>query len=109
MNKSGLSRMRGVVIHWYQSEARSSHCAAATVGQPMSTWKPAIALPKTKPFGKVPMTGASGGVVGGDGVVGAAVGAGEPLAGAPLVGSLADDPHAPRLTAAAIAAARIAT
>ncbi len=34
MWRSGLSRIRFVVIHWYQSEARSSHSAAGMVGQP---------------------------------------------------------------------------
>src|SRR5207249_342544 len=40
------------VIHWYQSEFLSSHSAAGTVGQPISTWKPAMAAPKRKPSGK---------------------------------------------------------
>src|SRR4051812_20040760 len=69
MKRSGLPVMRGVVIHWYQSEARSSHCAAGVVGQPMSTWKPAMAVPKTKSLGNVPMTGTSPGLSGADGAV----------------------------------------
>src|SRR3954467_11346157 len=38
----------GVVTHAYQSEARSSHCSAGSVGQPISTWNPAMAVPKRK-------------------------------------------------------------
>src|SRR5947209_18792712 len=48
----GSASKPGEVIQAYQSEARSSQVAADTVGQPMSTWKPAMAAPKRKPFGK---------------------------------------------------------
>src|SRR5260221_5322591 len=44
----GSASNSGRVIQAYQSEARSSQAAAGTVGQPISTWKPAIAAPKRK-------------------------------------------------------------
>src|SRR5207248_3259139 len=47
----GSESKGGRVIPAYPSEARSPHFSGAIVGQPMSTWKPAISLPKRKAFG----------------------------------------------------------
>src|SRR5438105_4277301 len=45
---AGSDKSSGRVIQAYQSEPRSSHWPAGTVGQPMSAWKPAMAVPKRK-------------------------------------------------------------
>ena len=87
--------MRGVVMYWYQSEPRSSQSAAGREGQPISTWKPAIAVPKAKPFGKVPTTPSSppGAFVAGSSAPRSSGGT-EATGGAPAVSSAADEPHA---------------
>src|SRR5438132_702315 len=47
----GSDKSAGWVTQAYQSEARSSHCSAGSEGQPISTWKPAMAVPKRNPRG----------------------------------------------------------
>src|SRR4051812_30103595 len=47
----GSESRPGLVIQVYQSELRSSQTSGATVGHPMSTWKPAMAAPTRKPEG----------------------------------------------------------
>ncbi len=54
-----VAHIIGEVVNAYQSEAGSVHFEAASVGQPMSAWNPAIAVPKTNPLGKA-ATPASG-------------------------------------------------
>src|SRR3954470_20779253 len=49
----------GAVVKTNQSELGSSHAARSSVGQPMSTWKPAMAEPKTNPGGKCAPEGAT--------------------------------------------------
>src|SRR5262249_42182792 len=50
----GSESSDGVVIQAYQSEWRSSHSSADRVGQPISAWKPAMAVPEREPEGTSP-------------------------------------------------------